>query len=169
MNLPPDLIRRVDGKVIETYLLAEKLYGRHFELPTIVWDLRGLCAGRAQWPSNRIRLNPIFLTENPEAFIRQTVPHEIAHLVNRSLFGAAVKSHGPEWKNVMRGFGLEPLRCHNYVVTHSSFRKQRRHHYFCSCRSHLISQVMHNRIRSGSVYSCRNCGVPLQVREDQRG
>jgi hypothetical protein len=110
------LVGQVEDKVLETYLLAEKVFGRCFDLPSIQWNLSGACAGRAIWPDNRIRLNPVLLCENVEDFVRETVPHEIAHLLNRAMNGNSVTPHGKEWKAIMRAMGLKPQRCHNYNV-----------------------------------------------------
>ncbi len=82
------------------------LYGRAFELPSIEWNLRGSFAGRADGRNNRMRLNPVLLCENTEDFIKQTVPHEVAHLANRTVHGPHVRPHGPEWKSMMRALGL---------------------------------------------------------------
>lgn len=161
MNVPSNTLRQVEDKILETYLRAEKLFARTFELPTIQWDLRGLCAGKALCRANCIRLNPVLLCANTEDFIRQTVPHEVAHLVNRALNGGAVKPHGPEWRAIMRAFGLAPLRCHNYDVEPTASRTQERHAYYCLCRIHQISQTKHNRIRRGFIYRCRHCGVSI--------
>ena len=161
-NTPPGyLLRRVQGKVLGTYRKAECLYGRRFDRPKIVWDLRGTFAGRANSIFNRIRLNPVLLIENAEDFISQTVPYEIAHLINAALHGSQVKPHGKEWQMVMRALGLAPQRCHKYDTTRARTCVQRRHAYDCGCRVHLISQRKHNRILEGWRYTCRRCGIIL--------
>jgi SprT protein len=162
MNLTNQIIGRVEDKVIETLLQAQTLYGRAFELPSIEWNLRGACAGLAHARDNRIHLNPILLSENTEHFIAQTVPHEIAHLVNRALHGHRVRPHDPEWKSIMHAFGLPALRCHKYDVANARTRMQRRYDYHCNCRSHPVSQIMHNRIRRGWTYFCRRCGTTVR-------
>lgn len=163
MKISNEIICRVEDKVIETYLAAQGLFGRLFELPSIAWDLRGVCAGRAHARKNLIRFNPILLCENVEEFLRQTVPHEVAHLVNRELHGWFVRPHGPEWKSIMRAFGLQPLRCHNYGVENARVFRQHRHAYQCECQQHSISQATHNRIRRGFRYSCRCCGAVIRI------
>ena len=94
MKMPDQIIRRVEDKVIETCLRAQTLYGRAFELPAIEWNLRGQRAACAHGRDNRIRINPVLLAENTEDFIAQTVPHEIAHLINHVLHGPRVQAHG---------------------------------------------------------------------------
>ncbi len=162
MKLNLQIIGRVEDKVIETLLQVQTLYGRPFELPSIEWNLRGVCAGRAHIRENRIRLNPVLLTENTEHFILQTVPHEIAHLVNRALHGPHVRAHGPEWQSIMHALGLPAERCHQYDVANARTRTQRRYDYHCDCRSYPVSQIVHNRIRRGSTYLCRRCGSRIR-------
>ena len=62
----------------------------------------------------------------------------------------------------MHALGLPALRCHNYDVSNARTRTQSRHFYRCDCRAHSISQVMHNRIRRGGIYSCRRCGTAIR-------
>ena len=166
MKLNSQIIGRVEDKVIKTLLQAQTLYGRPFELPSIEWNLRGVCAGLARVRENRIRLNPVLLAENTEHFILQTVPHEIAHLVNRTLHGPHVRAHGPhvrahgpEWQYIMHALGLPAERCHQYDVANARTPAQRRYDYHCNCRSHPVSQIVHNRIRRGLTYTCRRCAV----------
>ena len=156
MKIPVELIRQVEDKVLEIYLKAESLYRRNFDLPSINWNLRGIRAGVAHVRTNRIRLNPILLVENTEKFIAQTVPHEIAHLINRTLNGPHVRPHGPEWKAIMRAFGLPPLRCHNYNVENSVARDQRCGMY-CTCGVHFVSKMISRRVLQGWKYRCRRC------------
>jgi SprT protein len=160
MNVPPTIIRQVEDKILETYIRAQILFGRPFELPSIHFDLRGLCAGRARYRDNLIRLNSLLLCENTEEFISRTVPHEVAHLLNNALNGR-VRPHGPEWKTIMCALGLNPIRCHNYKVEHTITQRQRRHTYYCACQTHWISQTVHNRMRRGFVYSCSRCGAQI--------
>jgi SprT protein len=174
MILNEQIVRRVEDKVLETYLQAQKLFGRQFDLPAVEWTLKGRCAGRAFCIENRIKFNPILLQQNVEDFILQTVPHEIAHLINHALHGRFVKPHGREWKKIMTTLGLEPLRCHNYATQPVIIRRpQRRHVYYCACRTHWVTQIIHNRMRKGASYSCQRCGAfltrngPAKVRSNQ--
>ena len=168
MNLNSPIIRQVEDKVIETLLQVQTLYGRAFELPSIEWNLRGACAGIAHARENRIRLNPVLLSENMEHFIGQTVPHEIAHLVNRTMHGPHVRSHGPEWKSIMHALGLPPERCHQYDVANARTRTPRRYAYQCNCRSHPVSQIVHNRICRGLTYLCGHCGSQIRPETSSR-
>jgi SprT protein len=146
---------------------------RHFDLPIsqprVRFDLRGKAAGMALFhPRGEtvIRYNTQMLKENGQAFIAQTVPHEVAHLVARAVFGPAVRPHGAEWRSIMTLFGAEPRRCHGFAVPRKDRRKMRYFTYRCACRDHSLSAIRHHRSLSGVVYICRLCGSPLRSTSD---
>lgn len=133
---------------------------------TLRFDLRGQAAGQMR-ATNRgrveIRFNLVLARQNPDAFIAQTVPHEVAHLVVWHKHGRRARPHGPEWQAVMRQLGVsEPSRCHAFEIPEGEVRRQRRWPYRCACREYQLSTTRHNRIRRGQqIYSCPNCGEPL--------
>lgn len=159
---PKDLQARVDAVVKNTYEVLELSYDRTFERPTILYDLKGHTAGQAFYNTNTIRLNLDILTDPryQEDMLDDTIPHEIAHLVARNLYGARIKPHGVEWRMVMRRIGLTPTRCHNYdtVPARRRRRQPRNHAYDCGCRIHKVTALLHKRIQSGQQRICRICG-----------
>lgn len=161
------LVKQVEDKVLETYLRAEQVFQRSFELPEIDWGQRGTCAGRASWRQNQISLNSVLLIENRDEFIREIVPHEVAHLINRALHGPMVKPHGSEWRSVMVALGQTPNRCHNFDVSNARVRTERRHTCRCKCTSHSVSQRVINRILRGAIYKCCHCGSAIEPVDSQ--
>ncbi|WP_275097116.1 SprT-like domain-containing protein [Sedimenticola hydrogenitrophicus] len=135
----------------------------------VKFDLTGKAAGMALFPHRAtpvIRYNALLLVENRADFLKRTVPHEVAHIVARRLFGHRIKPHGAEWRRVMRLFGAEASRCHNYDVSRAIRRRLQRFAYRCDCRSHELSSIRHNRVLQGQTYLCVNCKQPLvQSRE----
>ncbi len=81
--------------------------------PQIHFSLKGTTAGRAHYGKHLIQYNPTLLRENLR-FLSRTVPHEVIHLAAFRMHGSGIKPHGNEWKSLMRGFGLDAVRCHNY-------------------------------------------------------
>lgn len=171
MKTPPsiskDLVARVEDKLIETYLEAQSIWNRVFDLPLLEFDLVGRCAGRAYGRENRISLNPVLLLQNQADFIVQTVPHEIAHLLTHTIFRGQgrIRPHGPEWKSVMHALGLRPIRCHNYDTTNARMRslspgrQERRFSYACACRIVQEPTRTHLRLQRGEIWSrCTFCG-----------
>ncbi|MET0065710.1 MAG: SprT-like domain-containing protein [Candidatus Thiodiazotropha sp.] len=135
--------------------------------PEIRFDLSGKTAGSVSFgPRGRIviRYNAILLAQYGQHFIDETVPHEVAHIVARSRYGPRIKPHGSEWKRVMAFFRAPARRCHSFDTTRAVRRRMRYFDYQCACRTHRLSAVRHNRIRSGAMtYQCRLCGSPLQA------
>ena len=82
---------------------------RRYAEPTLVYQQRGTSAGTAWLEKNEIRLNPVLLLENQQAFIDEVVPHELAHLLVWQHFGR-VAPHGKEWKWMMEGVLGVPAR-----------------------------------------------------------
>lgn len=117
--LSQELRDKVNAKVRACLDIAEKEYNQKFEMPVIRYDIKNTHGGLAIMPSYIIRLNLILLVENEDHFINQTVPHEVAHLVNRRVNKVPegkkrLMPHGREWQAVMKLFGLEPEVTHSY-------------------------------------------------------
>ena len=161
ITAPKELVAKVEDTVLETYLNTQSIWQRPFELPSISFDLRGCCAGRAYYKYNRIRLNPILMVENQEDFVVQTVPHEVAHLLAFTMFGTRtrIKPHGTEWKSVMLALGLKPARCHSYDVANARVRRERRFTYACDCQTIQEPARTHFKLQRGEIWSkCTGCG-----------
>jgi SprT protein len=124
------------------------------------FDLRGRAAGQVRLTgaqSWQVRYNPSLLTRNPDDFVVQTVPHECAHLVAFAVYGRGIRPHGEEWQGVMRHFGAEPQRCHNFPVDHLPTRRLRLFPYHCTCRTHDLTSTRHRRVLAGQTYCCAAC------------
>jgi len=150
---------------VEYYLsVASRAYGQDFEIPLICFALTGKTAGyykRLHDGSCILNFNRLLLEQQTRDFIDRTVPHEVAHLVAYQVFGSHIRPHGSEWKAVMRLFNADASRCHNYDVSKVSTRKYRRYAYECSCRSHQLTSIRHNRVLSGYRYVCKSCKQQL--------
>lgn len=160
-----DLISRITRRTAELLRRAAPLCRP--PSPQIRFDLRGQTAGQALWNgrgSTTLRFNLAFARAHGEAYIRETVTHEVAHLVTMARHGR-VRPHGPEWREVMRYLGVaEPRRCHDYHLPEAEARRQRLWPYVCACRRHELSTTRHNRVqRRAARYHCRHCGTRLRA------
>ena len=155
-----DLQKLIDDSILETYLKAQEIYKKTFELPKIVFVDMGVIAGRANSSNNTIELSPTLLKENTESFINQTIPHEIAHIITTKVYGWRASAHGREWKSVMVRLGKRPDRCHKYDTT-SVQKVNKPYRYKCSCQVHMVSHTVHGRMGE-QVYTCRKCKTPLK-------
>ena len=145
---------------------AKKHSGISIPLGEIRFDLKGKAAGMVVYRQGMapvVRYNPAMLRACQTEFLTQTLPHEVAHLVTRVLFGSAIRPHGPEWKGVMDFFGTEARRCHNFDIHPDTVRRLRRFSYACACREHRLTSIRHNRILKGQRYLCKRCGATLRA------
>lgn len=148
------LKRLVEKKVLETYVLAEKIFRQPLELCVIEYQINSKrIAGQAAVYKNIIRLNPDYLIENTDEMINVVIPHEIAHILTKKLYPNAKQAHGPEWKSIMIKLGLQPNPYHNMLI-----KKYSEFLYTCDCgRPFGLSRCRHNRILRGWDYTCPIC------------
>jgi SprT protein len=150
----------------QTYLRAEQYYNKKFVRPSIDLNLKGTTAGYANYLENKLQFNRGLYTNNKEHFLKQTVPHEVAHLISVAIYGYTKgRGHGAAWKSVMLNcFGLAPTRCHRYDVTEVRVRQVARNYvYRCACRAHHLTTIKHNRILKGAAYRCCSCKQTIQL------
>jgi SprT protein len=96
--------------------LANEILNKNFSYPTVDFNVRGTCGGKAWWSQNRVSYNLGIAAENLTHFKHDTVGHEVAHVIAGRLYGQGC-GHGPLWKHLMKRMGLKPERCHNYDTT----------------------------------------------------
>ncbi len=156
--------KRTEDKLLDVYQWAELNYARRFELPQLRFDLRGLTAGLSYPERNLIRFNLDILLANPEDFISETVPHEIAHLLTWTISGLGAKPHGSEWKAIMADMGLNPVVCHTYAANRVRGQIQKIFFYACACagRKHTFTTIRHKRAAAGVKYRCMECKAPVR-------
>jgi SprT protein len=151
------MLEPLNSRVESCYQLAEDFFKRPFKRPVVSLKLRGQKAGVAHLHENLLRFNPQLYRENSEDFLRQTVAHEVAHLVAHQLFGDTIAPHGEEWQLIMRGvYELPPNRCHTYEIQR---RRVTRYIYRCPCpeSDFAFSTQRHKLVHKGRRYLCRRC------------
>jgi len=144
--------------------------GRSVPHIPVLCDLKGKCAGQVRHQPDGnlvIRYNLGIANLQPEEFILQTVPHEVAHVVTWLLHGNRVRPHGREWQSVMSFFGKDSSRCHEFKVPEAGQRRQQRWKYECNCRDHQLSTTRHHRVQEGQQYQCRLCNGILRLKSSQ--
>ncbi|MBF8780763.1 SprT family zinc-dependent metalloprotease [Pseudomonas fulva] len=161
----PDLLMQ---RVETCYQQAEAFFKRPFPRPEVSFKLRGQKAGVAHLQRNLLRFNLQLYRENTEDFLRQTVAHEVAHLVAHQLFGGRIQPHGEQWQLIMRGvYELPPKRCHDYEVKR---RLVTRYIYRCPCpqSDFAFTGQRHKLVRQGRRYICRTCKQLLKYSGETR-
>ena len=120
--LSKELRAKVEAKTLECFKIASKKHKVKFEMPEIRYNVKSTTAGLAYHQKWLIRYNLILMVENEEHFLKHTVPHEVAHLINRKVNKVPegkkrLMPHGKEWKEVMALLGVPADVTHNYDVT----------------------------------------------------
>ncbi|PHM74425.1 SprT family zinc-dependent metalloprotease [Xenorhabdus kozodoii] len=140
---------------------ASNFLQQRFPEPHITYQQRGTIAGSARLQDWEIRLNPVLLIENQQAFIDQVIPHELAHLLAYHQFGK-VAPHGKEWRFIMEMiFEVPANRTHQFSV--NSVRSKI-FIYYCGCQQHELTIRQHNKVLRGkNCYVCRQCGEKLTL------
>ncbi|NIP48529.1 MAG: hypothetical protein GWN55_07430, partial [Phycisphaerae bacterium] len=78
------VIDQLEGTIRKTEEQARRHYEISLPSAEIDYSLRGRCAAQARVDSNGqtfLRINLQLLSDNLNDYLRQTIPHEIAHLV----------------------------------------------------------------------------------------
>jgi SprT protein len=159
---------QIHARVEACYQQAEAFFKRRFPRPVISFKLRGQKAGVAHLDENLLRFNPQLYQENCEDFLRQTVPHEVAHMVARQLYGRGIQPHGAQWQQIMlEVYQLPANRCHSYAVAR---REVQRYLYVCQCpeQEFPFSRQRHTLVSKGRRYFCRRCKATLVFTGQQR-
>lgn len=149
----------------EKLALANTALDSDYPEPAITYTQRGATAGSAWLREWEIRINPVLLQENQQAFIDEVVPHELAHLLVYARFGKT-PPHGKAWRWMMEHIlAVQARRTHAFAVTSV---RGKTFLYQCACQQHELTVRRHNRILRGETeYRCRRCGTPLRRDEKE--
>lgn len=161
----------------QAFIKFDRHFGRTFVRPQVRFDLRGKTAGYAHQPYSGkpgyIRVN-VELLSNPEyteEMLKQTLPHEVAHIVQYQLYPTRqCKSHGPEWRSLMGVLGIPARRTHSMKTTPARGTSNPYvYRAYCACSEpHLISSRRLANMRRGRRYYCKRCRQDLSLQPQNR-
>ena len=152
---------------------GNEIFNTDLGMPTVLFKKRGTTAGTAWYDKMELDFNAGLLVDNFEHFMNDTIPHEVAHLIDKHVYGHRRTysgkriSHGQTWKSIMRQLGVDPERCHK-MDTSKTAMPITKHIYVCEgCKQELvISQVRHNKLLRGRVKYYSHCrGTKLVFKE----
>jgi SprT protein len=147
-------------KINECFKLANEYFLTCETIP-VKFDLSGNTSGMfcVRGEEMYFRFNLQIAIDNEEEFIKQTIPHEVAHYLQIINYNQFKSGHGKAWKYIMqRVFNLEPKRCHEYNLTNVKKRNIKEFVYSCNCKEHVVSSIIHNRIQlKNKNYCCNIC------------
>jgi SprT protein len=118
-TIPRDLIEEAEKNVKKKLDKANAILSMNLRFEGVKFFSRSKMAGYVI-PSqdNIVYLNLDLFKANFPQFVKDTIPHEVAHLFAYSLVGRREGHHGPTWKNVMRNvFRAEPNRTHSFDLS----------------------------------------------------
>lgn len=138
-------------------LLAKNTSEDYARKVTIVWNRKmRSTAGRAFLTLAKVELNPrlLFIGDDPLNHVRQTLLHELAHLLAYHRYGNKITAHGNEWKQACADLGIP-----GESATHSlplPTRKQRKNwRYTCPICLESIDRVKRMRGNSACYPCCK--------------
>ena len=102
---------------------ANDTYGLSLDKPTVIITNLGTVAGKASGKLWEVRYNIQLIKENLKEFLVNTVPHEVAHLIEYKLHGKS--THLKNWKKIMTVFGVEKARSYHTYDIRNCKRKRR--------------------------------------------
>jgi len=155
----PEQEERVEAVITDCLNIAAQHFGRSFSRPLVKYDVRGNYAGWAHG-TEYIRLNPTLLAQHTEEYLRTTVPHEVAHIIQHQLYPRS-KPHGKEWAYVMWVLGVPADRTHEWETKPARVHP-RPWEYHCDCRTHWLTNRMHAKILNGQRRYCTKCRADLK-------
>jgi SprT protein len=146
------IVKIVDGAIS---LLREKVGADYAGKVQIVWNKRmRSTAGRAYLNLAKVELNPrlLYIGADPLGNVRQTLLHELAHLLAYHRHGAKILAHGNEWKQACADLGI-PGESATHSLPLPSRKQQKKWRYTCPVCFESIARV--KRMRGNSAcYSC---------------
>lgn len=126
---------------------------------TIENNIKGDVAGQAWrkvYGKYRLRFNLEAIEKHNEEMTKDTIPHEVAHLVcyARPELG---KNHDDGWKRVCRRLGGDDSRLHDMVLTPAKIKDIIRFEYNVLGHPVMLGPRQHKAVQDGSKsYTCRH-------------
>ena len=144
------LKRRIIERHNEIVAKARQLFPAYAALSqhTVYFYETGRAGGLAHG-YHKVGYNVHVFAQDPDRFINDTIPHEIAHIVVNAL--RIGKGHDKTWKRVCTMLGGSGARCYNAEnITHKLIRHRKQYEYRATCGTVvMLSDVRHNRLQSG--------------------
>lgn len=81
-------------------------------------------AGLAHYSDHMVDFSASLMWEHQEHFLKDTIPHEVAHLVTRLVYPDVKGHHNAKWYDIMRNvYGIKATRCHDLTNSEWEARK----------------------------------------------
>lgn len=112
--------------------IAEEKYGALGPV-AIRYDLKGRAAGMACCRIERatgkasdlaLRFNREAMQKDWDYMVRETIPHEVAHIVAYAKPELGAKNHNAQWRRISQSLGCKGERCHKMQLTPAKRRNR---------------------------------------------
>lgn len=136
-------------------LLGEKAGVDYALKVNIVWNKRmRSTAGRAFLDLGKVELNPklLFIGEDPLGHVRETLLHELAHLLAYHRYGHKILAHGNEWKRACADLGI-PGESATHRLPLPSRQLKKKWSYTCPVCFEITNRVK----RMRGISACYSC------------
>lgn len=128
---------------------AEEKYGK---LPRIRirFDLKGRAAGQAYYKRVRgvveygVRFNVAAMNIDWDHMVKETIPHEIAHIVAYAKPELGAKGHNAGWKRIAWSLGCKGERCHTMPLPPARASSRQRYFYRTDRGTELLVGPKHH-------------------------
>ena len=148
------IVTMVDGAIS---LLSEHAGEEYAKSVSIVWNRRmRSTAGRAFLSLAKVELNPKLLHLGEQALVhmRQTLLHELAHLLAHHRYGRGISAHGAEWKQACADLGI-PGESATHSLPLPTRTQRRKWRYTCPACLEVIERVRRMRSQSACYTCCK--------------
>jgi SprT protein len=142
---------------------AERLYGKLPQLQ-IRYDLRGKAIGKAGRKNGvwYLRFNREAIEKHWDDMVKDTIPHEVAHIVCFVHTHLGGSNHNAVWQRVAISLGSTGKRCHSLEV--SNARAVKRFIYRTPLGVEVaLASIRHNKVQRGQArYRLKKTGETLR-------
>jgi len=165
VQLSQEQKEQVVSETVKYIHLANELLQTNYPPITVLFNLKGHTIGMYKYGAGErvIRYNALVFSKYFEEYLRNTVPHEVAHyIVDMHYKARGVRPHGKEWRLMMGRFDADANRTADYDLSDIPKRNYSTVAYHCDCQTHQLGVRRHNKVIKHKMrYSCRRCGDVL--------
>lgn len=142
--------RAIIEKMNEVVELARRLYPTYTHAaPVVRFDIRGRSCGGMAIGHHTVRFNLDWYAANPSDYLKNTVPHEVAHIVATAT--GLGRGHNRGWVRICLALGGDGKRCNTNAEIREvpKARRTREYLYMTSRGSEIwVGPVHHKRLQT---------------------
>lgn len=165
MHTETQLCKQITQWAVEVIQDIERTWP-DFPMPTVSFDVTGRVAGIAYLDENRVSFNLAIAAANMDKF-KNTVIHELAHLVVDKYYPMARQAHGKEFRWVCQHLGgTGSAKAVGYAAApNPAARSVQRWIADCGCGTHYIRKSFRDQLLNPrAALACVHCRQRVKLR-----